>query len=178
MANKTNRKFIGVDVGGTNITAAMAMESGEITSRAKQKTPRDCEASEVIKEISATIEQLIKSDDAKASDVAGIGIGIPGVVDPKSGIVTAAPNIALKGAHLGDELKDKFDAPVILGNDVNVGTIGECWLGAGRDADSVVGIFIGTGIGGGVVQDRRLVTGSHNAAGEIGHIVMETNGPI
>lgn len=178
MGKKNGRKYIGLDVGGTNITAAMILKSGEIISRAKQKTPRDCDASEVIAEIASTIKKLIQSDDGKSSDIAGIGIGIPGVVDPKSGIVTAAPNIALKGAHLGDELKDKFDAPVILGNDVNVGTIGECWLGAGREADSVVGIFIGTGIGGGIVQNRYLVTGSHNAAGEIGHIVMETNGPI
>jgi glucokinase len=91
--------------------------------------------------------------------------------------VVAAPNVAIAGAPIAAFLRRRLGAPVSLGNDVNLGVLGERWLGAARGVDDVVGVFPGTGVGGGVVCGGRLLTGAHGAAAELGHIVLDPDGP-
>ena len=102
---------------------------------------------------------------------------MPGSVDSSTGYLGTVPNIGIDGYRLVDRLRERYPVPVEVGNDVNLGTLAECWLGAGREAQTVVGMFVGTGIGGGVVIDGRLRTGPEDLAGEIGHMVLMVDGP-
>src|SRR5208283_1057276 len=101
-----------------------------------------------------------------------------GAVDPVGGVVRHAPNLGWKKVALGARLETLLKVPVFVENDVNVGVLGEHELGAGRGAQELVGIFVGTGIGGGIVTGGQLYQGARGAAGEVGHIVVEINGPL
>jgi glucokinase len=102
---------------------------------------------------------------------------VPGVVDPDTGRVVVTPNMSLTGVAIGAHLEGRFHVPVAIGNDGNLGTLGETWLGSARKADSALGIWVGTGIGAGFVQKGRLWRGARESACEIGHIVMQIGGP-
>jgi glucokinase len=110
-------------------------------------------------------------------DAAGLGVGVPGVVDSSAGEVVKTPNLPLAPVALGPRLEGTFGIRTALGNDVNLGTLGEKYFGAAREADSALGIFVGTGIGGGLVLDGRLYEGWRGAAAEIGHLRVRIDGP-
>lgn len=170
--------YIGVDVGGTKIAAAVVTSTGKILGREKGPTPRGRRASAVLAAIVEVVEDAMRDADVKPRKLIAIGIGVPGIVDAKGGRVVAAPNIPIAGAPIAATLRRNFRAHVTLGNDVNLGVLGERWLGAGRGVDDLVGIFPGTGVGGGVVCGGRLLTGAHGAAAELGHIVLNPGGPL
>ncbi|MDD5302516.1 MAG: ROK family protein [Elusimicrobia bacterium] len=169
--------FVGVDVGGTKIAAGLVTPAGEIIGWEKASTPRAASAGEVMKVIVRAVRDVIADAGLKAHRLRGIGIGVPGLVDAKTGKVLVAPNIALAGHPIAEELARRFDAPVAIGNDVNLGVLGESWRGAGRGVDDLVGIFPGTGVGGGVISGGRLLQGAHGAAAELGHLVLDPSGP-
>jgi glucokinase len=175
---KQSNVYLGVDVGGTKIQAALVEASGMVLRRQKCVTPRGGGPEPVIEAIEDAIRELLAKDGrADAKHLAAIGIAIPGVVDPDKGKVIVTPNMELSGVPIGARFRKTFDAPVAVGNDCNLGTLGERWLGAARGAESVVGILVGTGIGGGFVQGSRMWRGAREAAMEIGHMVMQINGP-
>jgi glucokinase len=167
--------FIGVDLGGTNIEAA-AVRHGEVLARKKTKTRPEKGFDSVIGRIEKTARKVMKKMDATPSDFAGLCIGAPGAVDPSTGIVRAAPNLDWKDVPLGEELRRRLGLPVVVENDVNIGLLGEHVYGAGRGALHMVGIWVGTGIGGGLIINGQLVNGWRGAAGEIGHIVVQPHG--
>jgi len=169
--------YLGVDVGGTKILAALVAPSGEIVARERRETPREEPPRASVKAILAAMDGALAAAGVGASRLAAIGLAIPGVVDPDRGRVVVTPNMNLSGVQIASAVRKVYPVPVALGNDVNLGTLGEKWLGAARRARSAVGIFVGTGIGGGVIVDGRLVRGAREAAGEIGHIVMLPGGP-
>ena len=169
--------YIGVDVGGTKIMAALVTHAGAVLARKRMPTPRKTKGEHVIAAIGDIISVLMTEAGVDHTQVRGIGLAIPGVVAPDEGKVIVTPNMTLSGLTIGPILQKRLKMPVLIGNDANLGTLGEAWLGAGRDADSVVGIFVGTGIGAGVVVQRQLVPGFRNAGGEIGHITMQIGGP-
>jgi len=169
--------YLGVDVGGTKILAALVRPCGTIVARERCDTPRGASPRDTLKAILAAMKGALAEGDAESDDLAAIGLAIPGVVDPDRGRVVVTPNMNLTGVAVRAAVRKSFDVPVAVGNDVNLGTLGEKWLGAARGAASVVGIFVGTGIGGGVIVEDRLVRGAREAAGEIGHIVMLPGGP-
>ncbi len=178
MAKKAREKlYLGVDVGGTKILAALVRPCGEILARERCDTPSKAAPRESLKAILAAMEGALAEGGVNHDDLAAAGLGIPGVVDPDRGRVVVTPNMNLTGVAIRAAVRRSFRLPVAVGNDVNLGTLGERWLGAARGAASVVGIFVGTGIGGGVIVDGRLVRGAREAAGEIGHIVMLPGGP-
>jgi glucokinase len=170
--------YIGIDVGGTKIAAAVVTPSGKILGREKLSTPRGRGSKAVLAAIAAVVEDAMLDADVKPRKMRGIGVGVPGIVDAVGGRVVAAPNIPIAGAPIVAFLKKHFGVPVTLGNDVNIGVLGERWLGAGRGVDDMVGVFPGTGVGGGVVCGGRLLTGAHGAAAELGHIVLNPGGPL
>ena len=178
MGDNGNRLYVGLDVGGTNITAALVEETGAIQARKRNRTPRTGPPEAVLERMIETIEQVLTKGKARAKDLTAIGVGIPGIVDLSEGRVALAPNVNLTGLVVAKPIEKRLGVPVALGNDVDVGTLGEFWLGAARGARSVVGIFPGTGIGGGVIIDGRLVRGASNMAAEIGHIVIQIDGPL
>lgn len=170
--------FIGVDIGATKTIAGLVDESGRVLRRHRADTPRAADQDQTVESIGEAVARLAEGAGVKVRDVRGLGIGVPGVVDPEAGLVVVTPNMNLNGVELVSRLEDCLQVPIFLGNDVNLGTLGEKWLGAARRASSAFGIFVGTGIGGGIVADGGLLRGHREAAGEVGHIVMAVDGPL
>lgn len=175
--NPSGGMYVGVDVGGTSILAALADEAGLVVARAKNSTPRGDDPEPVIGTIEQTIAAVLRKARRAGHEAAAIGLAIPGVVDPKRGRIVVTPNMPLSGVAISKRLKKRFKLPVALGNDCNLGAVGEKWLGSARAARSVMAILVGTGIGGGFVQKSRLWRGAREAAAEIGHMVMQIGGP-
>jgi glucokinase len=170
--------YLGVDVGGTKILSVLADQSGTVLARRRSPTPRNVPPEATIKTIEKVINGVLRDAGVPVNRTRGIGIAVPGVVDPAAGAIVTTPNMNLTGVALGSLLQQKYHVPVYLENDVNLGVLGEAWLGAARGAQSAIGIFVGTGIGGGIVIDGRLITGYRNGAAEIGHMVMQVGGPL
>jgi glucokinase len=174
---RSNRLYVGVDIGGTNIQASLVEEAGLILCREKASTPRDAGAEAIIALIEKAIEDLIETAGISPDALTAIGIAVPGVVDPDQGFIAITPNTSLSGVSLGPHLEEKFNIPIILGNDGNLGALGETWLGSARKSKSTVYICVGTGIGSGLVLRRKLWRGIRESAGEIGHMIMQFGGP-
>ena len=160
------RKAIGVDLGGSHVTAAVVQEDGTILSQHEQDiTDRSFEA--VIGAVESVIRPAIK--DGKEKDLVGIGIGSPGNIDLRSGTVLYSPNFMWENAPLGERLRTSFPLPVFVANDARCATLGEYRFGMGRGTRNFVLLTLGTGIGGGIVSGGVLLVGNRAGAGEIGH---------
>ena len=168
---------VGVDMGGTKILAAIIGSNGQIVSRFKAMTRADKSADEVIHRIAECISESIKKANLDHTQIRGIGIGAPGVIDSKTGVVIYAPNLRWTNVALKTALENQIKIPVTVDNDVNLGTLGEQALGAGRGVDNLIGIFVGTGIGGGIILNGKLFYGANRTAGEIGHVILKPDGP-
>lgn len=174
MAN--NSWAIGVDIGGTKINIASVDNTGKILRSINIPTRVEGGPKVIISDIIEAIQSLIS--DSSDSSPKGIGIGMAGQIDPKNGVILFAPNLEWYDVPLQSELHNALNLPVIITNDVRAATLGEWLYGAGKDCDDIVCLFIGTGIGGGIVSSGNLMTGSSNTAGELGHIVVDMNGPL
>ena len=178
---KRERYIIGVDLGGTNIVAGAMPEDGsrEIAIRS-EPTRADQGADAVVDSIARMIDtviaETIAETSAKREDFAGVGIGSPGPLDRERGIVIVTPNLGWRNFPLRDEVSKRVGLPASLDNDANCATLGEWWCGAAKGARHVIGITIGTGIGGGLILDGRLFHGASDVAGEIGHTTIDSTG--
>jgi len=178
IAKTDSEKYVvGVDMGGTKILAAIITGDGTILSRAKTATKAHKDPTQVIDRIAACINKAIKQAGLSKASIQSVGIGAPGPLDPKDGVIIFAPNLNWYNVPLKKELESRLNIPTFLDNDVNVGTVGEFTHGAGQGANSLVGIFVGTGIGGGIILNGKLFHGTNKTAGEIGHIIVKANGP-
>lgn len=168
--------YIGVDIGGTGIKVGIVAENGEIIC--KQSAPTQAsEGYEVLtKDIANLIEKTL--DEAKISidDVKSIGMGCPGSIDDKNGIVLYSNNINLNNAPICEEMKKYYDKPSYIGNDANCAALGEFFALGDDSIENFVAITLGTGVGGGVIINKKLFTGSNGIAGELGHIGIELDG--
>jgi glucokinase len=169
--------YVGVDVGGTKILAALTTPRGAVLARERTPTPRQSNPKEIVGAVIEAIRNVLESGGVSARQIAAIGLAVPGIVGPDQEEVVFAPNLNISGVNLVGPLKKEFHVPAVLGNDVNLGTLGEKWLGAARQARSAVGMFIGTGIGGGIIHQGRLILGQAGTAAEIGHMIMQIDGP-
>jgi glucokinase len=176
-AEGSEQLYLGVDVGGTKVQVSLVAESGKTLQRRRHPTPRDAGPEQVMAAIEKAMEETLAEAGIEPGHLTAVGLAIPGVVDPDSGRAVVTPNLSLSGMAVGPGVQSKFQVPVAVGNDCNLGTLGEKWLGAARDADSVVGILVGTGIGAGYIQGGKLWRGARESAGEIGHMVMQIDGP-
>jgi len=167
------KNYIGIDVGGTKIQSSLVTEAGVVLASHRQSTPRKCSVDVTLQAIVDSAKTLLQAQELKPNELAGIGIAIPGAVQQETGYIAGTPNMNLAGVDLGVHMKSLFDIPIAVGNDGNLGTLGECWLGSGRNAASCVGIFVGTGIGSGIVVNDTVLCGAGQAAGEVGHIVIQ-----
>ncbi len=170
--------YIGLDIGGTKIAGALVSASGKILTRTKTSTPKRVKPNDIYTCITDAIDELIHGGGISASSIKGIGVGVPGIVDTRNHHILAAPNIALTGFPLSASLKRKYHMRVVMTNDVNAGLLGEAWLGAARGLSHVVGIFPGTGVGGAVISDGKLLLGAQGAATELGHVIVSIDGPL
>ncbi len=172
-----NTNVIGVDMGGTKILSAVVNESGNILATAKIPTQAKDDTSIVIDRIADSIKEAFQKSGVAVDTIQAIGIGAPGPLDPQTGVVIFAPNLGWKNVALKTELEERLDIPTFVDNDVNIGTLGEHTYGAGKGIQNLVGIFVGTGIGGGIILNGELFHGASKTAGEIGHIIVKADGP-
>lgn len=170
---------LGIDLGGTKTLAAVIdVMSGEVIGSARKRTRaekgQDFVAQRTIELATAAI------NDAKLNpaDIVAIGVGAAGQIDRKAGVILDAPNLGVKDMQMGDILGKQFGKPVAVGNDVEVAALGEYLYGAGQGYNNFVCIFVGTGIGSGIVQNGRMYTGLSGTAGEIGHVTIHAGGRI
>lgn len=167
----------GVDLGGTKIQAVILDGRSEVVGEARRPTPRSGGPDAIATEIADTLREAAGGAGAETDALAGVGVGSPGVVDARTGVVASARNLSDwdRPFPLGPALESALGTKVALGNDVQVGIEAEFALGAGREYSSLLGVFWGTGVGGGLVLDGRPWLG-RGAAGEIGHMVVKRGG--
>jgi len=173
--------IVGVDLGGTNIVAgALAEDGSDIIALRTEATRADQGADAVVDRIARMIDtviaETIAQTGARRDDVIGVGVGAPGPLDRERGIVVTTPNLGWTNFPLRDVIAERTRLPVRIDNDANCATLGEWWLGAARGANNVIGMTIGTGIGGGIILGGRLYHGSSDVAGEIGHATIDITG--
>lgn len=161
---------IGVDLGGTKFYGAVANLGGEIIFE-KQYSKHNTKQEESYKLVVNLINELLEQSKSTGKKILGIGVGAPGVTYHERGVISWAPSLEWKNFPLKERLETEFNIPVVVDNDVNMSALGEMWFGAGKDAQNIVTIYIGTGIGAGVVIDGALYRGSHQMAGEIGYLL-------
>jgi glucokinase len=169
--------IVGIDMGGTRLRALAVDSENNILATRKALTDSTGRHMQILADLSSLVERVAQAAKVKHSDLLAVGLGAPGAVDPEGGVVHNAPNLGWKRVALGPRLEALVHVPVRVDNDVNVGVVGEHALGAGRGAQELVGIFVGTGIGGGIVSRGKLYHGSRGAAAEIGHTVLMVDGP-
>lgn len=167
------RCVIGVDVGGTKVLAGAVDERLEVQHRTYRLVARDGPGA-VLDSIVAAVEEM---RDASGEDVGGVGLGIPALVDHRRGVVLASNHLPLEDLAIRDLLADRLDLPVVVDNDANCAMLAEWRFGAAQRAEDAVLLTLGTGIGGGLVVEGRLVRGASGAAAELGHMVIDVNGP-
>jgi glucokinase len=167
----------GIDLGGTKIQAVVVDDEHTVLGETRVPTPTTGGPGDVAAAMAAALEQASEAAEVKPADLEGVGVGSPGDVDASAGTVTSARNLPdWEGSFaLGDELSRALGTRVALGNDVQVATDAEALLGAGKPYRSLLGVFWGTGVGGGIVLDGRPWVG-RGAAGEIGHVVVKRGG--
>lgn len=167
----------GIDLGGTKIQAVVVNERHEVLGEQRGPTPTSGGPADVAAAMAETLAGAATAAGIETSDLIGVGVGSPGEIDVAQGTVTQARNLpGWEGSYaLGPELGKLVGAPVELGNDVNVATDAEAELGAGKEFSSMLGVFWGTGVGGGIVLDDELWEG-RGAGGELGHVVVRIGG--
>ncbi len=169
--------FVGIDLGGTNIGTA-AVRDGKVLAYHKTNTQAKKGSAAVIERIEKSVRKVAEKLDCKPHDFQALCVGAPGAVELETGVVNDAPNLDWIDVPLGSVLEKNLGLPVFLDNDVNVGVLGEFVHGAGKGSRHMVGIFVGTGIGGGVIIDGKMHYGGRGSAGEIGHMVVVPDGRI
>lgn len=167
--------YLGIDLGGTNIAVGVVDESYQIIARAKRKTRVPCNEG-LIDDLAAAAREAVETAGITLDDVPWIGIGCPGTINRSTGIVEYANNLYLNNFKLRDMLQEKLGRPVIIENDANAAAYGEYKAGALKGADNAIAITLGTGVGGGIIINGQVYSGSNFAGGELGHIVIVCNG--
>lgn len=166
----SKKLYVGVDVGGTSIKVGVCDENGALLHKYEGPTGND-QGSETIFNNMADYARVVVEEAGLAwEDVQGVGIGVPGFLDIPNGILLHSPNLTLRDTPLKAILTERLGKPVLVNNDANVAALGEAWAGAGRGVPECVLYTLGTGVGGGIIHDGKIVVGSNAAAGELGHI--------
>jgi glucokinase len=177
MASGNDQLRGGIDLGGTKIQTAVVDAAGKVLGEARRPTPTSGGPQDVADEMAAALREAAQQAGVETAALEGVGVGSPGDADERTGIVSGARNLpGWEGSFpLGEKLKEALGTEIRVGNDVQVATEAEFHLGAGREFQSLIGVFWGTGVGGGLVLDGKPWLG-RGAAGEIGHMVVKRGG--
>lgn len=167
---------IGVDLGGTNIVAGVVDEYYRIVGRGKMPTACPRPSWEIINDLATAINMAVEDADISFDDVLSIGIGTPGSVNKRYGVIEYANNLGFDNVPAKDILQSQFDKPIYLENDANCAALGEAVAGAGEGVENFVAVTLGTGVGSGIVINNKILNGCNDAAGEMGHTVIEADG--
>jgi len=167
---------IGVDLGGTNLRVAAVTEDGKLLEKVTLGTQVSRGRDAVIDAMCEAILGLLAK--FSAANLLGVGIGVPGIIDKRSGLLRESPNLpGWEDYPVRDEIERRLKAPVVLENDANAAALGEAWLGAAKNAESMCMITLGTGVGGGIVLNGEIWHGMSGMAGELGHVTVNPEGP-
>jgi len=178
MSDNPDTKILGIDLGGTKILTAVANAQGKMLSRDHSITPAKEGQDAVVKSILESVGRALDQAHIVAADLIAIGLGAPGLSNPGTGILFTSPNLpGWKDVPLRDIIEKRLGRKAFLINDANAAAIGELYFGAGRGARNFIYITVSTGIGGGIIIDGRIYTGSIGTAGELGHMVVNDKGP-
>ena len=169
---------LGIDLGGTNIVAGVVDENFKIIATAKRKTNCPRPAEEIVKDMAEVSLEAIAKAGLEAKDIVSAGVGSPGSINPTEGIVVYSNNLGFFNLELSKLLKEKTGIDFYLDNDANAAAYGELIAGAGKGVNNFVMLTLGTGVGGGVIIDGRMLTGSNYAGAELGHTVVDINGQM
>ena len=170
--------YVGVDFGGTNIVSGLVYEDGEVVARDKRPTMQEAGLQGSIRQMTDSVRAAAERGEVPIRELAGIGIGSPGPLDPFEGIILSPENLpAWRNVPLKRIFEDEFGIRTTIDNDGNVAALGEQWKGAGEGVDDFLCVTLGTGIGGGAICGGKLLKGFNGNAAEIGHITIDHNGP-
>lgn len=168
--------YIGIDIGGTNIKAGIVTEDAKVLVKDKIRTGADRDYTEIVADMAALCNRLVEQSHLSWDDIDSIGIGSPGIVDGKNGVIVFAGNLSFRNAPIGAELKKHINKPVYMGNDANCAAVGEYIAAGKKDMECYVFVTLGTGVGGGAVINGKLFAGFNNVGMEVGHIAMHPGG--
>ena len=171
------RYGFGVDLGGTTVKIAYFDEQGAMIAKWEIPTVTAGGGKQILPDIAASIRQFIEQKTIDPASIIGVGIGVPGPVSSK-GVVNKCINLGWGVFNIAEELSDLVGFPVKAGNDANVAALGEFWKGGGQGCDNMVFVTLGTGVGGGIVVEGRLLHGAHGSGAEIGHLVLNRDEAI
>ncbi|MBE7083777.1 MAG: ROK family protein [Clostridiales bacterium] len=165
---------IGVDIGGMSVKVGLVDDNGKIISQLRVKTEKTAE--EVIVKMVDQINELLKNNSVKLGELRGIGIGCPGAVSSDKGIVEFLPNLGWESVPLVEKLKNYFNTEIKISNDANVAALGEVIYGAAKNYNDCIMFTLGTGVGGGIIIDKKLYEGGHSRGAELGHMTLFLGG--
>ena len=172
------KSVVSVDMGGTKVLAAILNSEERIIAQVKEPINPNSSKSEYIGTLANIVKNVINEAGIKKKDIEAVCLGVPGSVNPHSGVIGLAPNLGLQDFNIKEKLQEKVSIPVLIENDVNLGALGIKNFGVGKKAINMLAVFIGTGIGGGLILDGKIYRGSKFVAGEIGHVLVNKNGPV
>ncbi|WP_034448778.1 ROK family protein [Butyrivibrio sp. AE2032] len=168
-----------LDIGGTKVLGVIFNSKKEVVYRLKKKTKAGGDSSENVEQVIINVvKELISTSGIKKSDIHAIAAGAPGVIDQDKGVVLFSPNLPWRNYNIRKPIEEEFGCPFYIGNDVNVGVLGEYKFGAAKGYKNVVGLFVGTGMGGGLILNGELFTGNKFKAAEYGHMILDPEGPL
>ncbi len=173
------RFVLGIDIGGTNLVVGSVAEDGSaLLAPDSEPTHAEAGATDVLDRLVALAGRAVERtrQEAPGAEILGVGVGAPGPLDTRRGVVLLTPNLGWVDMPLRQIIHDRLGLPTALDNDANCAVLGEWWVGAARGSRTAIGITIGTGIGGGLILDGRLYHGASDVAGEIGHTTIDTEG--
>lgn len=170
------KTIIGVDIGGTTVKIGFVTQNGDIITKWEIPTNIVDNGKNIIEEVWTSIKNELENNKITKEEILGVGIGAPGFIDDSTGFVYSAVNIGWNNFALAQEFKKISQLPVFAANDANVAALGENWKGAGQQANNLLAITLGTGVGGGVIVNGNIISGENGTAGEIGHITVDTDG--
>jgi len=172
------KSIISIDMGGTKVLGCIVNSKDGIVSKVKIPTDQNSSGSEYIEALATVVNGVIDESGHDEKKIVAVCLGVAGSVNPTTGVIALAPNLGLKNFNMKEALQKKIDVPVLIENDVNLAALGIKNFEVGKKAKNMLAVFVGTGIGGGLIINKDIYRGSSFTAGEIGHVLVNKNGPV
>ena len=170
--------YIGIDLGGTNMKAALVDEQCQIVRKMSRPTGAERPSEEMVRDMALLCMDLMAEEKLQASDVAGVGIGVPGSVDDERGVIIYTCNLNFRNTPIREMFQKILNVPLHLGNDADCAALGESYVGASAGCRHSVMITLGTGVGGGIIINHKIYSGFNGIGGELGHMVIQKDGEL
>lgn len=172
------KRYLGIDIGGTFIKGAVVEESGKILADSKIATEASLGSAAILNNISSLCDELLALSALTTGDISGIGIGVPGLINAEAGTIVYSDNLGLRDFELAKNVSTLYSLPVKIANDANAAALGEAKFGVGKLYKNIVMLTLGTGVGGGIIIDGKIVEGNCGAGAELGHSVIDFGGEL